>query len=97
MGPFIILLHLPYVLCVLAELLVFYFAGQGVQGLPKKLAKKRKIGIFLDRVGISHDLAMVTANETLFPVAKMQTLLAGLNSKVKRKVLILDIRFSKRR
>ena len=41
------------------DLLVVYFAGQGVQGLPKKLAKKRKIGIFLDRVGISHDLAMV--------------------------------------
>ena len=79
------------------DLLVLYFAGQGVQGLPRKLAKKRRLGIFLDRVGISHDIALVTGNESLFPVAKLQTILADLNSRVKRKVIILDCRFAKRR
>jgi hypothetical protein len=48
-------------------------------------------------VGISHDLALVTSNETIFPVAKLQTMLAELNTKVKRKVLILDIRMAKQR
>ena len=80
-----------------ADILFLYFAGLGVQGLPKKLAKKRRLGIFLDRVGISHDLALVTANETLFPVAKLQTILASLNARVKRKVIILDIRLVKKR
>ena len=73
-----------------------YFAGQGVQGLPRKLARKRRLGIFLDRVGISHDLALVAEDETLFPVAKMQTVLAGLHARVKRKVVILDCRLGKR-
>ena len=68
-----------------------------LQGLPRKLARKRRLGVFLDRVGISHDLALVTGNESLFPVAKLQTILAELNSKVKRKVLVLDIRFAKQR
>ena len=68
-----------------------------IQGLPRKLARKRRLGVFLDRVGISHDLALVTGNESLFPVAKLQTILAELNSKVKRKVLVLDIRFAKQR
>lgn len=79
------------------EMLVFYYAGLGIQGLPRKLARKRRLGIFLDRVGISHDLALVTSNESLFPVAKLQTILAELNAKVKRKVLVLDIRFAKQR
>ncbi len=79
------------------DLLVLYFAGQGVQGLPRKLARKRRLGIFLDRIGISHDLALVTSNESLFPVAKLQTILAGLNAKVRRKVIVLDCRFAKRR
>ena len=61
------------------------------------MARKRRLGVFLDRVGISHDLALVTGNESLFPVAKLQTILAELNSKVKRKVLVLDIRFAKQR
>ncbi len=76
---------------------MFYYAGLGVQGLPRKLARRRRLGIFLDRVGISHDLALVTSNESLFPVAKLQTILAELNAKVKRKVLILDIRVAKQK
>ncbi|XP_059087881.1 uncharacterized protein LOC131884201 isoform X2 [Tigriopus californicus] len=76
------------------ELLVLYFSGLGVQGLPKKLAQKRRLGVFLDRVGISHDLALATGNETLFPVAKLQTILCTLNAKVKRKLVILDIRIA---
>ncbi len=67
-----------------------------MQGLPHKLEQKRRLGIFLDRVGISHDLALVTKNETLFPVSKLQTILAELNSKVKRKVIILDCRLATR-
>jgi len=51
---------------------LLYFAGRGVQGLPQRLARKRRLGIFLDRVGISHDLALVAADETLLPVAKLQ-------------------------
>merc|ERR1719319_644417 len=44
------------------------------------------------REGILYDLALVMCNETLFPVAKMQTMLAELNPKVKRKLIILDCR-----
>ena len=43
-----------------SEVLLLYYAGQGVQGLPRKLARKRRLGIFVDRVGISHDLALVS-------------------------------------
>lgn len=74
--------------------MVFYYSGRGMQGLPSKLARKRRLGIFLDRVGICHDLALVTANETLFPVAKLQTIVAKLNPRVKRKVIILDCRLA---
>ena len=49
----------------------------------------------MDRVGILHDLALVTGNETLLPVSKVQRILSELNPKVKRKLLILDCRISK--
>ena len=40
------------------DILIFYYAGRAVQGLPKQLVKKQALGIFLDRIGISHDLAL---------------------------------------
>jgi len=62
--------------------------------LPQRLTEKQRLGIFLDRVGISHDLALVTANESLFPVAKLQTILAELSPKVKRRIVVLDCRLA---
>jgi len=74
------------------DIIVFYFSGYGMTGEPEKLRRKRQLGIFTDREGILYDLALVMCNETLFPVAKMQTMLAELNPKVKRKLIILDCR-----
>jgi hypothetical protein len=79
------------------DLLIFFFAGKALQGLPRRLAKKQDLGIFMDRIGIIHDLALVTGNESLFPVSKIQKILSELNPKVKRKLLILDCRISKPR
>jgi hypothetical protein len=77
--------------------LVFYFAGQATNGLPKALTRKRELGMFLDRVGILHDLALVTEDESCFPVAKLQSILALLSGRVKRKLIILDCRIAKPR
>ena len=77
-----------------ADVLVLYFCGQGIRGLPSRLVKKRRLGIFLDRVGVLHDLALVLADESIFPVAKLQTMMTSLHSKVERKVLILDCRLA---
>ncbi len=77
--------------------MVFYFAGQGVQGMPTRLRQKRDLGLFLDRFGILHDLALIMEDETYVPVAKMQSILANLHGRVKRKLLILDTRLAKPR
>ena len=48
------------------------------------------MGLVLDRVGLLNDLAFVMKDESLYPVAKLQLLLAKLNGMIKRKLLIID-------
>ena len=76
------------------DIIVFYFSGYGISGEPEKLRRKKELSIFTDRQGILHDLALVMCNETLFPVAKMQTMISELHSRVKRKMIVLDCRVS---
>ena len=73
---------------------MFYFAGRAVQCLPKKLLDKQKQGMFVDRVGISHDLALIASDGSFYPVSKLQMLFTNLSHRIKRKVLLLDCRIS---
>ena len=57
-----------------------------------RLAKKQELGVMTDREGILYDLAMVMANETLFPVAKMQTMIAELHPRSVSHNLSLQVR-----
>ena len=61
-----------------------------VKSESKHFARKRNLGLVLDRVGLLNDLAFVMKDESLYPVAKLQLLLAKLNGMVKRKLLIID-------
>ena len=61
-----------------------------VKSESKHFARKRNFGLVLDRVGLLNDLAFVMKDESLYPVAKLQLLLAKLNGMVKRKLLIID-------
>ena len=61
-----------------------------VKSESKNFARKRNLGLVLDRVGLLNDLAFVMKDESLYPVAKLQLLLAKLNGMVKRKLLIID-------
>ena len=61
-----------------------------VKSESKYFARKRNLGLVLDRVGLLNDLAFVMKDESLYPVAKLQLLLAKLNGMVKRKLLIID-------
>ena len=72
------------------ELLVIYYSGLVVKSEPEKFTRKRNLGLILDRVGLVNDLAFVNKDESLYPVANLQLLLAKSNSMVKRKLLIID-------
>ena len=72
------------------ELLVVYYSGVMVRSESKNFARKRNLGLILDRVGLLNDLAFVMKDESLYPVAKLQLKLAQLNGMVKRKLLIID-------
>ena len=72
------------------ELLVVYYSGVVVKSESKQFARKRNLGLVLDRVGLLNDLAFVMKDESLYPVAKLQLLLAKLNGMIKRKLLIID-------
>ena len=63
-----------------------------MSGEPERLREKKRQGIFTDRAGILHDLALVLCNESLFPVARMQTMISELHSRVRRKLIVLDCR-----
>ena len=63
-----------------------------MSGEPERLREKKRLGIFTDRAGILHDLALVLCNESLFPVARMQTMISELHSRVRRKLIVLDCR-----
>ena len=62
-------------------MLLLYFSGRGVQGLPRRLSEKRRAGVFLDRVGISHDLAIAAGADgrDMLPVAALQERMAFEN------------------
>ena len=72
------------------ELLVIYYSGLVVKSEPEKFTRKRNLGLILDRVGLLNNLAFVNKDESLYPVANLQLLLAKSNSMVKRKLLIID-------
>ena len=72
------------------ELLVIYYSGLVVKSEPEKFTRKRNFGLILDRVGLLNNLAFVNKDESLYPVANLQLLLAKSNSMVKRKLLIID-------
>ena len=72
------------------ELLVIYYSGLVVKSEPEKFTRKRNLGLILDRVGLLNNLAFVNKDESLYPVANLQLLLAETNSMVKRKLLIID-------
>ena len=57
---------------------------------PEKFTRKRNLGLILDRVGLLNNLAFVNKDESLYPVANLQLLLARSNSMIKRKLLIID-------
>ena len=72
------------------ELLVIYYSGLVVKSEPEKFTRKRNLGLILDRVGLLNNLAFVSKDESLYPVANLQLLLAKLNSMVKRKLIVID-------
>ena len=75
------------------DVFLLYFSGRGAQGLPGRLSEKRAAGVFLDRVGISHDLALAAGTDgSLAPAAALQDAVAGLHHRVRRKVIVLDLR-----
>ena len=61
-----------------------------VKSEPEKFTRKRNLGLILDRVGLLNNLAFVNKDESLYPVANLQLLLARSNSMIKRKLLIID-------
>ena len=74
------------------DIMIFFYAGLAVKGIPNQLLMKKQHGMILDRVGILHELALVMEDESLVPVSKIQNTLLKLNTQVKRIVLILDCR-----
>ena len=63
-----------------------------MKGTPKKILLKKQHGMFLDRVGILHDLALVMKDESLVAVSEIQNNLLKLTNQVKRIVMIMDCR-----
>ena len=74
------------------DLLIFFYSGLAVKGTPKKILLKKQHGMFLDRVGILHDLALVMKDESLVAVSEIQNNLLKLTNQVKRIVMIMDCR-----
>ena len=74
------------------DLLIFFYSGLAVKGTPKKILLKKQHGMFLDRVGILHDLALVMQDESLVSVSEIQNTLLKLTNQVKRIVIIMDCR-----
>lgn len=72
------------------ELLLFYFSGIVVksQNLSEEFYHKKELGLVLERSSLTYDLGLIMQDESIYPLATLQTTLAMLP--FKRKLIILD-------